>query len=140
VPLGFVNVGFDARTTTSCSGFFKVSVFIQTLLYSCRLCTTIQTPDTTLSSPLLVIPLVTALDTLVKDTHRLIGTSNLHLHKVSFVITTRRTNSRGFIHILPSCCSTQNIIDFFTVWSSCIGKIVSYIAREGTCRADEYRV
>ena len=50
---------------------------------------------------LLIIPLITTLDTFIKNTHGLIRTPNLHLHKIRLMITATRTNSRGLIHILP---------------------------------------
>ena len=62
---------------------------------------------------LLIIPLITALDTFIKYTHWLIRTPNLHLHKICFSKTTRRANRHGPIDIFPGICPSQYVIDFF---------------------------
>ena len=64
---------------------------------------------------LLIIPLMATLDTLIKNTHRLIGTPNLHLHKIRLAKTTRGAYRHGPIDIFPCRCSSEDVIDFFTI-------------------------
>ena len=59
---------------------------------------------------LFVIPLVVALDALVKYRHRFVCRSDLDLHKVGFVVVTGRTNCHSPIHIFPCCSAPENII------------------------------
>lgn len=54
-------------------------------------------------------------NTLVKNTHRLIRTPNLHLHKIRLTETTRGTYRHGPIDILPSVCSAQYAIDLLSI-------------------------
>lgn len=53
---------------------------------------------------LLVVPLVAAFGALVKDAHWFIGTANLHLQKVGFVVIAGGTDGRGAIDIGPGLC------------------------------------
>ena len=66
------------------------------------------------SSGLLVVPLMVALDTTIKDTHGLIGTANLDLQKVGLLVVAGGTDGHGPIHILPGSGSSQDIVDHFS--------------------------
>jgi hypothetical protein len=56
---------------------------------------------------------MSTLATLIKYTHGLISTSNLHLQKVRLAVRTLWTDRHGSVHIFPCCCSTEDIIDLF---------------------------
>jgi hypothetical protein len=59
----------------------------------------------------LVIPLMAAPDTFVKDRHGLVCRSNLNLHKVGLVVVAHGTAGLGPIHVFPCGRPTQNVID-----------------------------
>jgi hypothetical protein len=59
---------------------------------------------------LLIIPLMTALDALVKDAHGFIRGSDLHLQKVRCTVIANGTRRRGPIDMLPGCGPTQNVV------------------------------
>jgi hypothetical protein len=62
---------------------------------------------------LLVVPLVTALDALVKDGHGFVGRPDLHLHKVRLLVIASRTGRLGPIHVLPRRRAAQYVVDLF---------------------------
>lgn len=75
------------------------------------------------SSNLIVIPLLRASNTTVESSWRFICTSNLNLHKVSFVEIALRTSGRSSIDVLPGIFTSQNIVRLlslnFSVRSIC---------------------
>ena len=75
---------------------------------------------------------MTALATLVKDTHGLIGTSKLHLQEVRLSITALRTHRHGTIHILPGGGTTQNVIHLFSLGERFLCDSRHNLARIGT--------
>lgn len=64
---------------------------------------------------LLIIPLMRALDALVKHAHGFVSTSNLHLHKVGLAIAALRARGHGPIDVLPRRGSAQNVVDLLLV-------------------------
>ena len=56
---------------------------------------------------------MSTLATLIKYTHGLISTSNLHLQKVRLAVRTLWTDRHGSVHIFPCCFSTEDVIDLF---------------------------
>jgi hypothetical protein len=64
---------------------------------------------------LFIIPLMTTLDALVKYTHGLIGTSNLHLQEECFFMIAGWTGCHCSIDMLPSLCTTQNVVNFLSL-------------------------
>lgn len=75
---------------------------------------------------------MTALATLVKDTHGLIGAPKLHLQEVRLSITALWTHSHGTIHILPGGGTTQNVIHLFSFWKRFLCDSRHNLARIGT--------
>ena len=76
----------------------------------------------------------------VKDTHRLIGTANLYLKEIGFLVVARRADSHGTIHILPGSSSTQNIVDNFPLWEGLHRLRRGYRTRVGAGTAVEMGV
>ena len=88
-------------------------------------------------SSLLIVPLKSTFTALVKHAHGLIGTSDLHLHKVSFVVGALGAVSHGLIHIVPCRRSSQNIIHFLPIRPYCVHKGLLQLVGVGTCRTNK---
>ena len=88
-------------------------------------------------STLLIIPLKSTFTALVKHTHGLISTSDLHLHEVGLVVRALGAVSHGLINILPSRRSAQNIVHLFSFRSDCIHKGLLQLVSVGTRRTNE---
>ncbi len=78
-----------------------------------------------LTIPLFVAPLVATFTTLVKDRHRLVSTSYLHLQEIGLCVATFKigTNSHGPINIFPRCSSAQDIVYLFASFYDFLGEI-----------------
>lgn len=74
------------------------------------------------SNVLLIIPLMSTAHAFVKDTHRFVRTTNLHLHKVCRIVMTRWANGVGPIDIFPGRRASQNIVHLLALAGS-LGRI-----------------
>jgi hypothetical protein len=62
------------------------------------------------TSTLTFSPLMRAANALVKDAHRLIGASNLYLHKVRLFVFTLWTRRRRLIDVFPRLIAAEDVI------------------------------
>lgn len=60
---------------------------------------------------LLVVPLMPAIDALVKHAHRLVGGPDLHLHEVRLAVAALAADRRGLIDVLPRGGAAHNVVD-----------------------------
>lgn len=56
------------------------------------------------------------ISTLVKVCHRLVGTTDLHLHEIGAVVVAGRTRNFSRVHVLPRFLSAKNdCVDFLKI-------------------------
>jgi hypothetical protein len=80
---------------------------------------------------------MTALAALVKDTHRLVCTSDLNLHKVGRIMATFGTVCLRSVNVLPRILAPQNGVHFLALQISFLGHFGCDFTRIGTRCTDK---